>query len=251
MSNHVVDYRVFGNEMQYVEIELDPQETAVAEAGAMMYMDMGIQMSTHLSDGSEKNSGVLGTMIGLGKRALTGENLFMTFFTNKGQSKLRVAFSAPYPGKILPINLAQAGGVILCQKGSFLAAAKGVAIGVGLTKRISTGLFGGEGFILQKLEGTGNAFVHAGGMITELDLAPGQTMYVDTGSMVALQPTVDFDIQLVSGIKSMFFGGEGYFLSKLTGPGKIWVQSMPFSRLMSIIKLNVYQGLRKELKKKK
>jgi uncharacterized protein (TIGR00266 family) len=246
MPDQIVDYKIFGDDMQFVELELDPEETAVAEAGAMMYMESGIQMSTHLSDGSKKNSGVLGAMIGLGKRALTGENLFMTFFTNKGQGKLHVSFSAPYPGKIVPINLAQIGGSVLCQKGAFLAAAKGVSINIGLTKRISSGFFGGEGFILQKLEGTGNAFIHAGGTVVEKTLSAGQTLYVDTGSLVALQPTVDFDIQMVTGVKSMFFGGEGYFLSKLTGPGKIWGQSMPFPRLMGLIYSNIEPAPKKK-----
>ena len=243
-----VDYEIYGDDLQFVEIILDPGEAAIAEAGSMMYMDDGIQMSTSLSDGSEKNSGILGAMIGLGKRALTGESLFVTFFTNKGKKKARVAFSSPFPGKIIPIELPKIGGTLMCQKGAFLAAAKGVAINVGLTKKIGSGLFGGEGFILQKLEGKGNAFIHAGGTIVEQNLPAGQTIYVDTGSLVAFQPSVDFDIQMVKGVQSIFFGGEGFFLSKLTGPGKIWIQSMPFTRLMSTINSNIEEKQEKNKK---
>lgn len=250
MPDHEIDYKIFGGDIQFVEVELDPQETAIAEAGAMMYMEQGIQMSTHLSDGSEKNSGVLGTIAGMGKRALAGEKLFITAFTNLGAGKLHVAFAAPHPGQILPINLANVGGSILCQKGAFLASAKGVSINAGITKRVATGFFGGEGFILQKLMGDGNVFIHGGGSIIEKELQEGQTMYVDTGSLIALQPTIDFDIQFVKGVQSMFFGGEGYFLSRLVGPGKIWMQSMPFNRLMKIFSHELIDPLRKEFKKK-
>lgn len=246
MSDHEVDYKIYGDDIQFVEVELDPEETAIAEAGAMMCMDQGIQMSAHLSDGSKKNSGIMGTMMGLGKRAMTGEKLFITFFTNKGKGKLKASFAAPYHGQILALNLGQLGGKIYCQKGAFLAAARGVSINVGITKRISSGFFGGEGFILQKLEGTGNAFIHAGGTIVEKNLAAGQTIYVDTGSLVAMQSTIDFDIHLVKGIQSMFFGGEGLFLSKLVGPGKVWLQSMPFSRLMGVVHDNLIEVFEKK-----
>src|SRR5512146_1019739 len=217
--------------MQYVEVELDPMEAAVAEAGGMMYMEDGIAMETIFGDGSAQSSGFLGALMGAGKRLLTGESLFMTVFQNRGQEKKRVAFGAPYPGKIIPVHLGEIGGEILAQKASFLCAAKGVSLGIAFTKRFGAGLFGGEGFILERLQGDGLAFIHAGGTIYQRDLAPGEVIRVDTGCIVAFQPTVDYDIQMVGGVKSALFGGEGLFFATLRGPGKVWLQSLPFSRL--------------------
>ena len=228
---HEIDYQIHGDDMQFIEIELDPQEAAVAEAGGMMYMDDGIQMETIFGDGSQQNSGFLGSLVGAGKRLLTGESIFMTVFQNRGQGKKRVAFGAPYPGKIIPIHLAEIGGELLAQKDSFLCAAKGVSIGIAFTKRFGAGLFGGEGFILERLQGDGFAFIHAGGTIYQRDLAPGELIRVDTGCIVAFQPTVEYDIQMVGGIKSALFGGEGLFFATLRGPGTIWLQSLPLSRL--------------------
>jgi uncharacterized protein (TIGR00266 family) len=221
--------------MQFVEVELDPMEAAVAEAGGMMYMDDGIQMETIFGDGSQQNSGFLGSLMGAGKRLLTGESLFMTVFQNQGQGKRRVAFGAPYPGKIIPVHLGEIGGELLAQKDSFLCAAKGVSVGIAFTKRFGAGLFGGEGFILEKLQGDGLAFIHAGGTIYQRDLAPGEILRVDTGCIVAFQPTVEYNIQMVGGIKSALFGGEGLFFATLRGPGKIWLQSLPLSRLAARI----------------
>ena len=228
---HEIDYKIHGDDMQFIEIELDPQEAAVAEAGGMMYMDDGIQMETIFGDGSQQNSGFLGSLVGAGKRLLTGESIFMTVFQNRGQGKKRVAFGAPYPGKIIPIHLAEIGGELLAQKDSFLCAAKGVSIGIAFTKRFGAGLFGGEGFILERLQGDGFAFIHAGGTIYRRDLAAGELIRVDTGCIVAFQPTVEYDIQMVGGIKSALFGGEGLFFATLRGPGTIWLQSLPLSRL--------------------
>ncbi|MGN6554199.1 MAG: TIGR00266 family protein [Verrucomicrobiota bacterium] len=228
---HEVDYQIYGDDMQFVEIELDPMEAAVAEAGGMMFMEDGIQMETIFGDGSQQNSGFLGSLMGAGKRLLTGESLFMTVFQNRGQGKKRVAFGAPYPGKIIPIHLGDLGGELLAQKDSFLCAAKGVSIGIAFTKRIGAGFFGGEGFILERLQGDGLAFIHAGGTLYQRDLAPGEVLRVDTGCIVAFQPTVDYDIQMVGGIKSALFGGEGLFFATLRGPGRIWLQSLPLSRL--------------------
>jgi uncharacterized protein (TIGR00266 family) len=238
MAMDIVDYEIFGSEMQYVEVELDPGEAAVGEAGVMMYMQSGIQMDTIFGDGSAQQSGFLGKLMGAGKRLLTGEGLFTTVFHNEGQGKQRVAFAAPYPGKIIPMNLAQLGGTLICQKDSFLCAAKGVSLGIAFQKKLGVGLFGGEGFIMQKLEGDGMAFVHAGGTLMERTLAPGETLRVDTGCVVAFQPTVDFDIQFVGKIKSAIFGGEGLFFATLRGPGKIWLQSLPLSRLANRIILS-------------
>ena len=228
---HEIDYKVFGDDMQFVEVELDPMEAAVAEAGGMMYMDDGIEMETIFGDGSQQNSGFLGALMGAGKRLLTGESLFMTVFQNRGQGKKRAAFGAPYPGKIIPLHLAEIGGEIIAQKDSFLCAAKGVSVGIAFNKKIGVGLFGGEGFIMQRLQGDGWAFLHAGGNIHERVLAPGQILRVDTGCIVAFQPTVAYDIQYVGKIKSALFGGEGLFFVKLTGPGRIILQTLPFSRL--------------------
>ncbi len=228
---HEVDYEIFGNEMQYVEVELDPMEAAVAEAGGMMYMDEGIEMETIFGDGSQHSSGFLGALMSAGRRVLSGESLFMTVFQNRGQGKRRVAFGAPYPGKIIPVHLGDIGGELLAQKDSFLCAAKGVSIGIAFTKRFGAGLFGGEGFILERLQGDGLAFVHAGGTILQRDLAPGEMLRVDTGCIVAFQPSVAYDIQFVGKIKTALFGGEGMFFATLRGPGRIWLQSLPFSRL--------------------
>jgi uncharacterized protein (TIGR00266 family) len=217
--------------MQFVEVELDPGESAVAEAGAMMYMTQGIGMETVFGDGSQKPSGVWGHLLGAGKRLITGESLFMTVFHNQAQGKERVAFAAPYAGKILPMDLAALGGQLICQKDSFLCAARGVSVGIAFQKRIGAGLFGGEGFIMQRLEGDGLCFVHAGGTVHGVDLAPGERLRVDTGCLVALQPTVDYDIQFVGKVKTALFGGEGLFFASLTGPGKVWLQSLPLSRL--------------------
>ncbi len=230
---HEIDFEIFGNELQYVEVELDPGESALAEAGAMLYMTDGIEMTTVFGDGSDyaESSGLIGKLVGAGKRLLTGESLFMTIFTNVGQGKHRIAFAAPYAGKIIPLDLAVLGGNLICQKDSFLCAARGVSIGIAFQRRIGVGLFGGEGFIMQKLEGDGLIFVHAGGTIHTLDLAAGQRLRVDTGCLVALQPSVNYDIQFVGKIKTALFGGEGLFFASLVGPGKVWLQSLPLSRL--------------------
>ena len=234
MAMDVVDYEIFGNEMQYVEVELDPGEAAVGEAGAMMYMQAGIQMDTVFGDGAQQG-GLFGKLMGAGKRLLTGESLFTTVFQNTASSKQRVAFAAPYPGKIVPIDLSALGGTLLCQKDSFLCAAKGVSLGIAFQQKLGVGLFGGEGFIMQKLDGDGMAFIHAGGTLMERTLAPGETLRVDTGCVVAYQPSVDFDIQYVGKVKSALFGGEGLFFATLRGPGKIWLQSLPLSRLANRI----------------
>jgi len=230
-SAHEIDFRILGSEMQFVEVELDPGESAVAEAGSMMYMTPGIQMETIFGDGSGQKSGVMGALLGAGKRLITGESLFMTVFTNGGAGKQQVAFAAPYPGKILAMDLKQLGGELICQKDSFLCAAKGVSIGIAFQRRIGVGLFGGEGFIMQRLQGDGLSFVHAGGTLHPVDLAAGQTLRVDTGCLVALQPSVGYDIQFVGKIKTALFGGEGLFFATLTGPGRAWLQSLPFSRM--------------------
>ncbi len=233
MSNmHEVDYKVYGDDLQFVELELDPQEAAIAEAGAMMYMEDGIEMETIFGDGSgQGGSGIFGALLGAGKRLLTGESLFMTVFQNRGMGKKHVAFGAPYPGKILPIHLAEIGGELIAQKDAFLCAARGVSIGIAFQKKIGVGLFGGEGFIMERLTGDGWAFVHAGGTLLQRDLGPGETLRVDTGCIVGFQPSVSYDIQFVGKIKSALFGGEGLFFATLRGPGRVWLQSLPFSRL--------------------
>jgi uncharacterized protein (TIGR00266 family) len=228
---HEIDYKIYGDDMQFVEIELDPSEAVVAEAGGMMFMDDGIAMETIFGDGSQQTRGFMSSLLGAGKRLLTGESLFMTVFQNQGSGKRRVAFGAPYPGKIIPLHLSELGGELITQKDSFLCAAKGVTIGIAFQKRLGAGLFGGEGFIMQRLQGDGWAFVHAGGTLYERTLAPGETLRVDTGCIVGFQPSVDYDIQMVGGIKTAFFGGEGLFFATLRGPGKVWLQSLPFSRL--------------------
>jgi uncharacterized protein (TIGR00266 family) len=233
MQAHEIDFEIFGDDMQYVEIELDPHETAIAEAGAMMHMGAGIEMETIFGDGSSEHEGTMAKIFGAGKRILTGESLFMTAFTNASSGKETVAFSASYPGKIIPVELQDMGGELICQKDAFLCAAKGVSIGIAFQKKLGAGFFGGEGFILQKLQGDGLAFVHAGGTICEKYLEPMETLKVDTGCIVAFEPAVDYDIQFVGGIKSTLFGGEGLFFATLRGPGRCWLQSMPFSRLAS------------------
>jgi uncharacterized protein (TIGR00266 family) len=245
---HEIDFRIFGEDMQFIEVELDPGESAVAEAGAMMYMTDGIAMETIFGDGSSTSQGgIMGALLGAGRRILTGESLFMTVFTNNGAGKQRVAFAAPYPGRILTMDLAGLGGQLICQKDSFLCAAKGVSIGIAFQKKIGVGLFGGEGFIMQKLEGDGLCFANAGGMVHALDLGPGQTLRVDTGCLVALQPSVNYDIQFVGGVKTAFFGGEGLFFATLRGPGKVWLQSLPLSRLADrLYKAAPQTGRRKE-----
>ena len=232
---HEIDYQVFGDDMQFVEVELDPGEATVAEAGGMMYMEDGIEMETIFGDGSQQQSGFLGALMGAGKRLLTGESLFMTVFLNRGNGKRKIAFGAPYPGKIVPVNLSEVGGEIIAQKDSFLAAAKGVSIGIAFQRKLGVGLFGGEGFIMQRLQGDGWAFVHAGGMLTQRDLQPGERLRIDTGCIVAFQPTVSYDIQYVGKVKTALFGGEGLFFATLQGPGRVWLQSLPLSRLANRI----------------
>jgi len=233
---HEVDYEIVGDDLQFVKVELDPQEAVVAEAGAMMYIEDGIQMETIFGDGSQQQGkGFMGALLGAGKRLLVGESLFMTVFHNQSQQKRKVAFAAPYPGKIQPMNLSQLGGELLCQKDSFLCAAKGVSIGIAFTKRFGAGLFGGEGFILERLQGDGWTFVHAGGTLEERALAAGESLRVDTGCIVAFQPSVSYDIQYVGGLKTALFGGEGLFLATLQGPGRVWLQSLRFSCLASRI----------------
>src|SRR5829696_10299930 len=218
---HEIDYKIFGDDMQYVEVELDPNEATVAEAGGMMYMDDGVEMETIFGDGSQQQgSGFLGSLVGAGKRLLTGESLFMTVFLNRTGQRRKVAFGAPYPGKIVPVHLAELGGELIAQKDSFLAAARGVSIGIAFQRKLGVGLFGGEGFIMQRLEGDGLCFVHAGGTVHPVDLQAGQTLRVDTGCLVALQPSVAYDIQFVGKVKTALFGGEGLFFAALTGPGR-------------------------------
>jgi uncharacterized protein (TIGR00266 family) len=230
---HEIDYELFGHEMQYVEITLDPGEACVAEAGAFLYMEPGIQMATIFGDGSDQDQqgGLMGKLLTAGKRVLTGESLFMTVFSNGGGTRQKVAFASPYPGRIVALDLKQHGGRILCEKDAFLCAAKGISVGIAFQKKLGAGLFGGEGFILQKLEGDGLAFVHSGGTVFQKDLVAGETLRVDTGCLVAFESTVNYDIQMVSGIKTALFGGDGLFYAALTGPGRIWLQSLPFSRL--------------------
>jgi uncharacterized protein (TIGR00266 family) len=233
MAMDVIDYEIRGAEMQFVEVELDPGEAAIGEAGSLMFMDAGIAMDTVFGDGSAQQGGFFGKLLGAGKRLVTGESLFTTVYTNQSQAKQRVAFAAPYPGKILPMDLRQLGGTLICQKDAFLCAARGVSLGIAFQQKLSVGFFGGEGFIMQKLDGDGLAFVHAGGTVVKRELAAGQTLLVDTGCVVGYTPTVDFEIQYVGKIKTALFGGEGLFFAKLRGPGTVWLQSLPFSRLAS------------------
>jgi uncharacterized protein (TIGR00266 family) len=233
MSMDVVDYEIKGSEMQFVEVELDPGEAAVGEAGSMMYMDAGIEMDTVFGDGSAQQGGLFGKLLGAGKRLVTGESLFTTIYSNGARTKRRVAFAAPYPGKILAMDLQRLGGTLICQKDAFLCAARGVSLGIQFQRKLGVGFFGGEGFIMQKLEGNGLAFVHAGGTLLQRELVAGQTLLVDTGCIVAYTPGVDFEIQYVGKVKTALFGGEGLFFARLTGPGTVWLQSLPFSRLAS------------------
>lgn len=232
---HEIEYRILGDDMQYVEVDLDPGEAAVAEAGGMMYMEDGIEMETIFGDGSQQKSGFLGAVMGAGKRLLTGESLFTTVFLNRSTQKKKVAFGAPYPGRIVAVHLAELGGELITQKDSFLAAAKGISLGIAFQRKLGVGLFGGEGFIMQRLQGDGWAFVHAGGALLERNLAPGEVLRIDTGCIVALTPSVSYDIEYVGKIKSAIFGGEGLFFATLRGPGRIWLQSLPLSRLANRI----------------
>ncbi len=233
MQAHEIDYHIHGEEMQYVEIELDPNEGVIAEAGSLMMMDGGMKMETIFGDGSKKDSSLMGKIFGAGKRLLTGESLFMTAYYNQNFDKRRVSFASPYPGKIIPVDLANFGGKFICQKDAFLCAAKGVSIGIEFSKKLGRGLFGGEGFIMQKLEGDGMAFVHACGTTAVKELRAGENLKVDTGCIVGFDQTVDYDIEFVGGIKNTIFGGEGLFFASLTGPGTVYIQSLPFSRLAS------------------
>ena len=230
MQCHEVDYEIIGNDLQVVEVELDPGETVVAEAGAMSWMEDGIAFEAKMGDGSAASGGIFGAVMGAGKRLLTGESLFMTHFTNRGTGKKRVAFGAPYPGKIIPLNMAELGNSVTCQKDAFLCAALGTKLDIAFSRRLGRGFFGGEGFIMERLSGDGMAFVHAGGTIVKKELK-GETLYVDTGCVVAYTDGIDFDIQQAGGLKSMLFGGEGLFLAVLRGHGTVYLQSLPFSRL--------------------
>ncbi len=243
--NHEIDYTIHGEEMQCVEIELDPKETVVAESGSFMFMDEGIEMATIFGDGSGQDKGFFGQLMSAGKRLITGESLFMTTFTNMVSAKQRVTFAAPYAGKIMPLDLQQLGGKVICQKDAFLCSAKGVQMGIEFQRKLGTGLFGGEGFIMQKLEGDGMAFVHAGGHVMRRDLRMGETLRIDTGCIVAFTQQINYDIQLMKGVKNAIFGGEGLFFAVLRGPGTVWLQSLPVSRLASKI-LQYGAGPRKE-----
>ncbi len=246
MTAHEIDYKIHGEEMQFVEIELDPQEGVVAEAGSFMMMDTGIKMDTILGDGSGQTEGVLGKLFSAGKRLLTGESLFMTVFTNGEQGKKKVSFASPYPGKIIPIDITNFNGKFICQKDAFLCAAKGVSIGIEFSKKLGRGLFGGEGFIMQKLEGDGMAFMHAGGTVATKELKAGEILKVDTGCIVGFSQTVNYDIEFVGGIKNTVFGGEGLFFASLQGPGTVYIQSLPFSRLASRVIASAPQTGRKD-----
>tara|TARA_R110000868_G_scaffold121034_3_gene321191 strand:- start:90214 stop:91011 length:798 start_codon:yes stop_codon:yes gene_type:complete len=242
MNAHEIDYQIFGEEMQFVEIELDPQEAVVAEAGSFMMMDSDIKMDTIFGDGSNQDKGVLGKIFSAGKRMLTGENLFMTAFLNIGQGKRKISFASPYPGKILAIDLSEIQGKFICQKDAFLCAAKGVSIGIEFSKRLGRGLFGGEGFIMEKLEGDGLAFVHAGGTLAKKELKSGEVLKVDTGCIVGFTQNVDYNIEFIGGIKNTIFGGEGLFFATLRGPGTVYVQSLPFSRLAGRVLAAIPRG---------
>ena len=231
MAMDVIDYRIVGDDLQMVEVELDPGESAIGEAGSMLYMEAGVEMDTLFGDGSDAGGGLFGKLLGAGKRLITGESLFTTVYRNTSSGKRKVGFAAPYTGKILPMDLRQMGGMLICQKDAFLCAARGVSLGIYLQQKLGVGFFGGEGFIMQKLDGDGMAFIHAGGTLMEKTLAPGETLRVDTGCVVAFQPSVDFDIQYAGKIKTALFGGEGLFFATLRGPGKVWLQSLPLSRL--------------------
>lgn len=244
MRNDEIDYKIFGEELQCVEIELDPTETVIAEPGSFMMMTGGVQMQTLFGSGNE--TGFLGKLFAAGKRVLTGEKLFLTAFSNVSGQKQQITFAGPYTGKIIPLDLAQLGGKVICQKDSFLCAAKGVTVGIEFQRKLGAGLFGGEGFIMQKLEGDGMTFVHSGGHVLEKDLQPGEMLKIDTGCIVAFTQNVSYDIQFVGGIKNTIFGGEGLFFAQLTGPGKVWIQTLPISRLASRILSYAAPGNRKE-----
>ncbi|MCK8486751.1 TIGR00266 family protein [Paenibacillus sp. MBLB2552] len=248
MNAHEIDYRIIGNEMQCVEVHLDQGESVIAEAGSFMMMDPDIRMETIFGDGSSQGGGgLMGKLMGAGKRLLTGEGLFMTVFTNAGYNRQAVTFASPYPGKIVPLDLQMLGGKIICQKDAFLCAAKGVSVGIEFQRKLGTGFFGGEGFIMQKIEGDGLAFVHSGGLVIERDLAPGEVLRLDTGCLVAMTSSVDYDIEFVKGVKTALFGGEGLFFATLRGPGKVWVQSLPFSRLADrVLSASRYSGRKDE-----
>jgi len=231
MQSHEIDYEIFGEEMQYVEIELDPRETVISEPGSFLMMDEDIEMSTMFGDGNQTDDSLMGKILGAGKRVLTGEKLFMTAFTHQGYSKAKVSFASPYPGKIIPLDLKAYGHKVICQKDAFLCAAKGARVGIEFSKKMGRGFFGGEGFIMQKIEGDGIAFLHAGGYIIEKELEVGEHLRVDTGCLVGFTSRVDYDIQFVKGIKNAVFGGEGLFFASLMGPGKVWIQTLPISRL--------------------
>jgi len=239
---HEIDYRIYGEEMQYVEIELDPEEAVIAESGSFMMMDEGVKMDTIFGDGSKKDKGLFGKILGAGKRILTGESLFMTAFYNTLPGKRNVSFASPYPGKIIPIDLNEFGGKFICQKDAFLCAAKGVSVGIEFSKKLGRGLFGGEGFIMQKLEGDGMAFVHAGGTMAERTLEAGEVLKVDTGCIIGFTQGVDYDIEFIGGIKNSIFGGEGLFFARLEGPGKVYIQSLPFSRLAGRVLASAPRG---------
>ena len=237
MKSHEVDYEIIGDDLQLVEIELDPGETVIAEAGSMTYMEDGIGFESKMGDGTEPEQGFFGKLFGAGKRMMTGESIFMTHFTNQGQGKRRVGFAAPYPGKIISVDMSKIGERLLCQKDAFLCAALGTKVSIAFNQKLGTGLFGGEGFILQQLEGDGKAFIHAGGTIVKKELR-GERLRLDTGCLVAFTPGIDYDIERAGNLKSMIFGGEGLFLATLQGTGTVWVQSMPFSRLADRILAN-------------
>ncbi len=242
MRSHEVDYTIHGDDMQLVEIELDPGEVVIAEAGSMNWMEEGIEFEARMGDGSKPDTGIFGKLLDAGKRVLTGESIFMTHFTNhSSRGKSHVTFAAPYPGKIMPIDLSQVGGEILCQKDAFLCAAYGTEVGIAFQRRLGVGLFGGEGFILERLRGDGLAFIHAGGTVIEKELK-GETLRIDTGCIAAFTSNLDYDIQASGGLKSMFFGGEGMFLATLQGHGKVWLQSLPFSRLAGRVLAAAPQG---------
>ena len=231
MKSDEIDYQILGDDIQLVEIELDPGETVIAEAGVMNYMEADIEFTAKMGDGSQPNQGFFGKMLSAGKRALTGESIFMTHFTNEGRKKRKVGFAAPYPGKIVPLNLDKYDGEILCEKGAFLCAAYGTKVDIAFRKKLGAGLFGGEGFILQRLQGDGMAFIHSGGSIIKRQLGEGEKLRLDTGCLVAMTTDVEYDIERAGSLKSMFFGGEGLFLATLEGPGIVWMQTLPFSRL--------------------
>lgn len=231
MNNHEIDFQIYGDDIQYIEIELDPQETVIAEPGSMMMINPTIKMESIFGDGSDSNSGIMDKLFSAGKRTLTGESLFMTAFTNFSQQKDHVYLAAPYPGKIIPIDLSNIGGEFICQKDAFLAAAKGVQVGIAMQKKFGVGFFGGEGFIMQRLTGDGMAFVHAGGAIIRKHLQPGEVIHVDTGCLVGMTKDVQYDIERIPGLKTKFFGGEGLWHARLQGPGTVFIQSLPFSRM--------------------